>query len=582
MKRCLTILIFLAALGAPSAPQSAELCVDAAQRYAACVGEILGREMAALARSKQPMGVAACGSEVRTQQMYQQCLPQKGCAAFFDCLDGFAAASSPGSAPVGGPNRKAQCREHIRMALRGVALSLPGFSESRSEASKSAAQGCIFDAQRPLADCLDAQEWSELVALAEQRQRDCEAWPADVAACALRLPGRKDCAKKERLWRAPIEQGAPGPAVTGSVPLEEADSDEPTLAWADRGILIIADATGLRALRSGQVLWRSEKGKERVWVGSAHVLAREGPRGLWLIEAESGKAQKLTLPDEIRGADRAPDGTFLLLSGGGQLSVLNPSVCATRGGACLSPLVTLATNDLPYELSVLHVLPGKSVLLASTDAVQLFKPDGKRSFRMALSSSGMSFVSFLPPEHVAVADDAGVALLSLEACQRLGPELYLPSTMYAKKSVQTSRARPPNCPRCKLATPPCLAGFRVSLSGSWMFPSPLSGAAVSFNDHAVIEKTHYLRPGGGWTVKTGGYGTSTGDERHVYVISNGIDGEGPVRLLALSRESGRGVWQTELPGAATQHRHYPDVQVIVREGLLAARVGSRIYLLRAP
>lgn len=81
-----------------------------------------------------------------------------------------------------------------------------------------------------------------------------------------------------------------------------------------------------------------------------------------------------------------------------------------------------------------------------------------------------------------------------------------------------------------------------------------------------------------WQVKTNGAGRVAGDAAHVYTVSMGLDGRGPVMLLALARDSGRVVWQTDLVGASPDA---PSHQVVVmqRDRRLAARVGTRLFVI---
>lgn len=63
-----------------------KICREAIDRYIWCVGEILDEGMAAQASSKRNERIKACAQDEKIREKYQVCLPEKGCAAFMDCL----------------------------------------------------------------------------------------------------------------------------------------------------------------------------------------------------------------------------------------------------------------------------------------------------------------------------------------------------------------------------------------------------------------------------------------------------------------------------------------------------------------
>ena len=76
-------------------PGDIATCKEAARKYTGCIGEILGKEMAALSRSKEKAGVPACAKDGKTLAMYRKCLPLKGCKKFMDCLTEYAKRHGP-------------------------------------------------------------------------------------------------------------------------------------------------------------------------------------------------------------------------------------------------------------------------------------------------------------------------------------------------------------------------------------------------------------------------------------------------------------------------------------------------------
>jgi hypothetical protein len=123
-----------------------------------------------------------------------------------------------------------------------------------------------------------------------------------------------------------------------------------------------------------------------------------------------------------------------------------------------------------------------------------------------------------------------------------------------------------------------VAAYRESTAASWQFPAPLPGGAIAFNDHGMLERTHLITGGGGgWAVESGGHGEVAGDDRAVYSVSLGVDGDGPVDVLALARAGGKATWHTTLMSSPPQLPEYDDSHVVTDGKRLAVRVGGRIY-----
>lgn len=68
----------------PSA-ENMKICEQAAKRYITCTEEVMGKEMADMARSKKG-GVEACARSQRTVDWYRdKCLPAPDCEKFMEC-----------------------------------------------------------------------------------------------------------------------------------------------------------------------------------------------------------------------------------------------------------------------------------------------------------------------------------------------------------------------------------------------------------------------------------------------------------------------------------------------------------------
>lgn len=61
------------------------LCEKAADRWVACLREIVGDEMAEMAESKRD--IDACAADAKTVEMYETCLPEPTCEALMACID---------------------------------------------------------------------------------------------------------------------------------------------------------------------------------------------------------------------------------------------------------------------------------------------------------------------------------------------------------------------------------------------------------------------------------------------------------------------------------------------------------------
>ena len=63
-------------------------CEQAADRYQACIKEMLGPEMEATVAAKRDIG--SCARDARTVAMYERCLPMTTCNELMDCMMGEA------------------------------------------------------------------------------------------------------------------------------------------------------------------------------------------------------------------------------------------------------------------------------------------------------------------------------------------------------------------------------------------------------------------------------------------------------------------------------------------------------------
>ena len=580
-----------------------KLCKEAAARYTGCVAEILGQEMADMARSKQADGIKACSADKKTQAMYEKCLPGAGCQQFMECLESYARET--GSTPAAaGASRKEQCEHHVREGLRGVAMQTVMLSDDRDDASKRTAQMCVLDESKDFHGCLSDKERASVQAHGVQRQRDCEGWEPALAACILDLPEARDCNPDEYpFWREPIDEGKAGPAVAWSIDVAEPGDEEPWLRWAEGGILIIANAGALRGIRDGKELWRArapdgwldEQGAG-IWpmgklVAVGGLAAGDtGDTGegdaraaLVMLDVETGRELGSALAaTELVALAPAGKSSLMALAESGQLFRITPGECVKRGSKrCAVKLAAVPKEAIPYR-PILAPLSRGLTMVGSLDSLAFYDIAGNFMMSIALREYGAQDVAAVPPDKVAVIDDGGAALLSVTECARAGRQLYLPSTVHLDPDIQTPRDPPEGCESCELAPSGCVAAYQVALNSSGQTATPIGDGAIAFNDHGFIESTRMLGSNRQWKVKTGGQGQAAGDTRYVYTVSFGHDGEGPVRLLALARDSGDVAWHSDLGKEVPKTETYDDVGAVVRGGWLAARIATRVHALELP
>jgi outer membrane protein assembly factor BamB len=559
-----------------------EICEKAATKYIQCIEQTVGKEMADQARSTQEEGTAACARDEKTQAMYEKCLPVKDCDAFMKCLTDYARQTGSKPAPDGA-TRKEQCAYHVHNGLRGIGLQLVMFSESRPDDSKRKARACVLDDSKEVESCLNEKERKSLDKYAQQRQKDCEAWEPELAACILGLKGAKNCNPDEYpFWREPIIEGAAGPPIAWSIETKETEDEDTQMLWLTDGTLLVLDADGLRAFREGKQLWRAKaQGKDLLAAGK-RIITR-GPEGsLVFLDDKTGK-QKAALwaneDEEVRGVMAQKDGKLLALMGGGQLFKISPAACKGSSTKCAKPGGKLPEDYVPDD-PLLAELDNGTLAVRGYSSVSFWDKERKLIFDLWMGDRNeLNFFTAVSPEYVAVNDSMGVALLEPAKCAKTGRNVYLPYAAYTKKSLGWRVGGPPeDCADCRRTSPECVVGYRGAVNGDWVNPISNNNGAVAFNDHGFVEKTHLLAAdGGGWNVKTGGHGNVAADDKHVYTISFGQDGEGPTSILALALDDGKTVWQTKTPDGRNGVDEYTDTTIVVQGKWLAALVGKKIY-----
>ena len=95
MKQLVVVLFSLLVFGCSRDVEEKKVCVDAADRYVECVGEVLGPEMQATVKAKGRSGVKECSKDERAQKAYTICLAKPDCEAFMDCTMSIAMGEMP-------------------------------------------------------------------------------------------------------------------------------------------------------------------------------------------------------------------------------------------------------------------------------------------------------------------------------------------------------------------------------------------------------------------------------------------------------------------------------------------------------
>ena len=566
MKPWLVLVVALAACKGRG--EAKKVCEEAGKKYVSCVREIVGPEMAALAEGKD--GVDACSRDDKTVAMYKKCLPETECTKFMDCIEDYARDSQPEIAA--GP-RKQQCAQHVKDGLRGIAMQVVVLNEvvKRGDAAKTTAQECTLDESKPWADCIEPAERAEVERYGVQRQTECEAWTPELAACILRQPGAKDCDPDSYpMWRTPREHGPAGPKVAWSIEASYDDDDyteDAFLGWGANHTLIVKDHNRLRAVRDGKVVWSAEDASKEFAIagGSVVATATTDPGGLRIWDVATGTAAQALANTSVDAFGAVGD-RVVVQTGDGGLHEVTPAKCAKP--SCAKKLATVDEEWSYYSPHTAGTWRG-DLVLGSTSSIVIVDRRAKKKAEIRLNDANDVL---LAGDNVIVADDKGVALLSLAACTRQGPVVYLPSSRYRGEDAEL----PEDCAECTLAKPGCVIAQKDVSWVATVMPASVPGG-VAFNDHGIIERTQFFGvDGSNWSVETDGHGGVAGDNKYVYTATLGLDQEGPVSVLALDRGTGKVAWQTDLEAKSPED---VDAEIAVRDGLLAVQVGPRIYVL---
>ncbi|HEY5924743.1 MAG TPA: hypothetical protein VIV11_23850 [Kofleriaceae bacterium] len=568
MRYAFLILFALVACGKGS-KENRKICEQAADKFTSCVSQILGPEMAAQTRAKD--GVAECAKDDKTVTMYRACLPKTDCDEFMTCMEDYARNSAP--AIAADKPRVEQCQQHVKDGLRGIAMQVVMLGEHarRNSGDKEHAQRCTMDESKPWESCIEPAELEEVKRYGVQRQSECETWSAELAACILRLPGAKDCKPDEfPMWRLPLDRGSAGPKIAWSTNVvDDADYDDDVrFEWTANRDLVVRDDNSLRVLRDGKQRWQAAIAGVDVELAltPAAIAARgtDDARGVHLFDLATGKATRALEGTYVSLVSAAANDRILIWTGNSEIHELTPAAC-TKPKTCAKKLGALEDDGTMY----LRSLSTWRDSLVLGHGYGVLVTDRRATPRLTIHLENNEVV--LAGDQAIIADDKGVVILSLPHCRALGSNVYLPSTRGG------SGDPPEDCADCVLARGGCVVARRAVSWVSTVDPDVLPDGSVAFNDDGITEKTHHFgEHTEGWEVQTNATGRVAGDADHVYTVSTGLDGDGPFRLLALSRDNGKVVWETELPAS----RAPPDeIRVTARNGMIAVRIDGTIYVI---
>jgi hypothetical protein len=530
------------------ATEAKQVCERAATRFEGCMRELLGPEGAAMARSA-PDGMEACTKDDKTVAMYQRCLPSETCGAFLDCLEDTVRDARVKVDPTA--PRAEQCAVHVEDGLRGIALQVVLMNEiaKREPDKMRSVQACVLDEALRWDGCVSNQEIDEVNRYARQRQTECEAWDGPLAACILGLPGAKDCdPDSEPVWRLPRQIGVTGPAIAWSIDVDvEDDDDDVWTAWAPGGVLLVKDATSVRAVKGGDVVWTAQVDvKDR-----ALALAGTTLYGI------SSDAHELVAIDIANGKVSAPlPGHRLEIVGAAGTRALVETTDSLIFEVERGKAKKLGQVDEDDAIEPAWIgLSGDTI--AMTNADQLLLVDRKAKTVFQLSGADEIDDLVLAGDDVILQDDKGLAIASLRECRARGLTVELAST---RDDLGCIRAR-----------------HKISMMMT-VTPTPVPGHAVAFNDHGITGKTQLFGiDATPWAIETDASGEVIADERLVYTVSYGPDSEGPVRLLALDKANGAPLWHTDL---AAKPPEDGEVTFALTSDAIAVRVGAKVHVIR--
>jgi hypothetical protein len=555
MRRWLLV-ILLAACGGKS---GRAICEKAATRFEGCVKETLGTDFANMLHGKD-LGIDVCAKDDPTVAMYRECLPKTTCTEFMDCMEGFARDHAPKIA--GDLSRSEQCGQYVANGRRAIALQTIMLGENDD---KTQAQLCLSDEANQVDTCIGAVARAEVDRYAKERQRQCEKWSDELAACVMHLPSAHDCKPDEEpLWSLPVESGATGPAIAWSTTLAtDKELEDRDFAWAANHVLVVADASGLRALQGGKELWRAPAGAPQFTVAGSWVVPEKAAHGTGaVLDVATGESIG-SLPDGQYGA-----GNDRIVGRNGD-NIVEVKCAAKRCTA--KPIGKLGEMDWPEHV----VVRRDGFVLVDYRHLWFYDRAAKLRLELKLADSGHTVFT---TAGLAIVDDSGIVSLSLEDCVQQGTRLFVPTAKQLAKGLAYGEAPElDDCENCRLATHGCIESHqRLSdMMSPRLVAMPNGG--IAFNDDGIAEKTHAIGPDGTWIVETKSHGDLAADERNVYTIS-WVSEVDPPQLLALARDSGKARWHVDLVGAkAVDH-----AKVVLGDGYLAARAGDKLFVMQLP
>jgi hypothetical protein len=554
------VVIALAFIGCKSSAE--KICGRAAERYSQCIGEMLGPEARKMVDTKVDDGVPACARSDKTVAMYRECLDKPTCSDFENCMNEFAMHSSPTVDPAA--PRHAQCAQHVANSERGLAMEI-AMTSGITDAEKQKTMECLSEDTVVAASCLAASGKAELSRRSSDLAKECETWSAEVAACKMKLPSAHDCDLDAEPESPGPDLGPAGPAIAWSATLAEDDSfGGLPLGWASDHALVLGDAKQLRVMRDNKELWHMAKMREVVVVGSRVVV--DDNNRLRVLDGATGN--DIATPfNQFVYRISAVGSHALVYADQDKLYDLDVQHCTAK--RC--PLKELAALGEESLVGVQPEATAAGTLLIALDAALLLDRRNKPRLRITLDVSGTNHLT-ATSDGLAIADDDGVALLSLPACAKLGSKLWMPATAELDDGSEV----PESCQGCTLAAGSCIA-THVAVPGGPREVSALSHGGVAFNDHADDPQTHVVTAAHSWSTPTGGEGQVATDENNVYTVVRHGDSK-TVSVVALVRDNGQPRWHVDLPGATS----VADARVEVRDGYLAARAGDRVFVIELP
>jgi hypothetical protein len=418
---------------------------------------------------------AACAKDDKTVAMYRDAC-RRSCNEFMDCLR----TTREAQPKIRHLSRHEQCRSTSTWPARDRAQVVALGEHDH----KTKAQLCLSDESNAVDSCIGSAARAEVERYAKERQRQCEKWPSELAACVMHLPNAHHCKPDEEpMWSTPIETGADGPAVAWSVDLATDDKLD------DRDV---AGAEPHRGRRRCEGRTRVPRRQAAVAVDNREETVRRGR-----LDARPDDQWPGPRREHRRGDRHATVGTLRRRSGsdrrGDRRARPDRGQLREKRGC-----TTKKIGKLPESVSWPEhlVVTREGVFVMSYHYVVAFDRTNKQRLHLAMGDSSQPV--YMPHGFAIVDDNGGIVLTSLPgACSSA------PRSSSRPRSSRQGRSRTSGCEHCQIARGDCIVkSERSGMATPKLVAMP--GGGVAFNDDAITEKTQVMSSSDRRSIQTNG------------------------------------------------------------------------------